>query len=274
MKIVRVGNVSFGNDLPFVLIAGPCQMESRAHALEMASAVGEICQKLNVPFVFKASFDKANRTSVNGKRGIGLEAALTAFADIKEKYACPVVTDVHEPWQCEQAAKVVDILQIPAFLCRQTDLVVAAAKTGKCVNVKKGQFLAPWDMKNVVAKVESAGNERILLTERGVSFGYNTLVVDMRSLPIMKQTGYPVIIDATHSVQQPGGQGTSSGGQREFAPVIANAAITTGIAGVFIETHEDPDKSPSDGPNMIPLCQLESVLAKIKAFDEVAKKQD
>jgi len=271
MKIVKVGNVSFGNDLPFVLIAGPCQMESRAHALEMASAVGEICQKLNVPFVFKASFDKANRTSVNGKRGIGLDAALTAFADIKEKYACPVVTDVHEPWQCEQAAKVVDILQIPAFLCRQTDLVVAAGKTGKCINVKKGQFLAPWDMKNVVAKVESAGNERILLTERGVSFGYNTLVVDMRSLPIMKQTGYPVIIDATHSVQQPGGQGTSSGGQREFAPVIANAAITAGIAGVFIETHENPDKSPSDGPNMIPLCQLESVLAKIKAFDEVAK---
>ena len=274
MKIVKVGNVTFGNDLPFVLIAGPCQMESHAHALEMASAVGEICQKLSIPFVFKASFDKANRTSVNGKRGIGLDAALTAFADIKEKYGCPVVTDVHEPWQCEQAAKVVDILQIPAFLCRQTDLVVAAAKTGKCVNVKKGQFLAPWDMKNVVTKVESVGNERILLTERGVSFGYNTLVVDMRSLPIMKQTGYPVIIDATHSVQQPGGQGTSSGGQREFAPVIANAAITAGIAGVFIETHENPDKSPSDGPNMIPLCQLESVLAKIKAFDEVAKKQD
>ena len=274
MKIVKVGNVAFGNDLPFALIAGPCQMESRDHALELASAIREICQKLNIPFVFKASFDKANRTSVNGKRGIGLEAALTAFSDIKEKYHCPVVTDVHEPWQCEQAAKVVDILQIPAFLCRQTDLVVAAAKTGKCVNVKKGQFLAPWDMKNVVAKVESVQNEQILLTERGVSFGYNTLVVDMRSLPIMKQTGYPVIIDATHSVQQPGGQGTSSGGQREFAPVIANAAITTGIAGVFIETHENPDNSPSDGPTMIPLAQLESVLAKIKAFDEVAKEKE
>lgn len=272
MKKVQVGKIAFSNDLPFVLIAGPCQMESAAHGMEMASAINEICEKLNIPYVFKASFDKANRTSINGVRGMGLERALNAFSDIKTKYGCPVVTDIHEPWQCAEAAKIVDILQIPAFLCRQTDLLVAAGKTGKCINVKKGQFLAPWDMKNVAAKLESTGNENILLTERGVSFGYNTLVVDMRSLPIMKQTGYPVIIDATHSVQQPGGQGTSSGGQREFAPVIANAAVTTGIAGVFIETHADPDKAPSDGPNMIPLTQLEGVLAKIKAFDEVAKK--
>ncbi len=271
MKQVKVGNVIFSNDLPFVLIAGPCQMESPAHALEVAEAVKTICDKLSIPFIFKASFDKANRTSVNGVRGIGLEKALTAFADVKSKFGCSVLTDIHEPWQCAEAAKVVDILQIPAFLCRQTDLVVAAGQTGKCVNVKKGQFLAPWDMKNVVGKVESTGNENILLTERGVSFGYNTLVVDMRALPIMKQTGYPVIIDATHSVQQPGGQGTSSGGQREFAPVIANAAITTGIAGVFIETHADPDNAPSDGKNMIALRDLEAVLAKIKAFDEVAK---
>lgn len=272
MKKVQVGNVVFSNDLPFVLIAGPCQMESEAHGLEMASAVNEICGKLHISYVFKASFDKANRTSVNGVRGIGLDRALRAFADIKAKYACPVLTDVHEVWQCEKAAEVVDVLQIPAFLCRQTDLLIAAGKTGKCVNVKKGQFLAPWDMKNVVGKLESVANENILLTERGVSFGYNTLVVDMRSLPIMKQTGYPVIIDATHSVQQPGGQGSSSGGQREFAPVIANAAITTGIAGVFVETHADPDNAPSDGPNMIPLRDLEAILAKIKAFDEIAKK--
>ena len=272
MKKVQVGNVVFSNDLPFVLIAGPCQMESEAHGMEMASAIDEICKKLNIPYVFKASFDKANRTSVNGVRGIGLDRVLTAFSDIKAKYGCPVVTDIHETWQCEKAAEVADILQIPAFLCRQTDLLLAAGKTGKCINVKKGQFLAPWDMKNVAGKLESTSNENILLTERGVSFGYNTLVVDMRSLPIMKQTGYPVIIDATHSVQQPGGQGTSSGGQREFAPVIANAAITTGIAGVFIETHADPDNAPSDGPNMIPLKELEGVLKKIKAFDELAKK--
>ena len=271
MKQVKVGNVTFSNDLPFVLIAGPCQMESAAHGMEMASAINEICEKLSIPYVFKASFDKANRTSVNGVRGMGLERAMRAFSDIKTKYGCPVITDIHEPWQCAEAAKVVDILQIPAFLCRQTDLVVAASQTGKCVNVKKGQFLAPWDMKNVVGKVESTGNENILLTERGVSFGYNTLVVDMRSLPIMKQTGYPVVIDATHSVQQPGGQGTSSGGQREYAPIIANAAITTGIAGVFIETHADPDNAPSDGANMIPINELESVLAKIKAFDIIAK---
>lgn len=272
MKKVQVGKVVFSNELPFVLIAGPCQMESEAHGMEMACAVDEICTKLNIPYVFKASFDKANRTSVNGVRGIGLDRALKAFSDIKKKFGCPVLTDIHETWQCEKAAEVVDVLQIPAFLCRQTDLLVAAGKTGKCINVKKGQFLAPWDMKNVVGKLESTGNENILLTERGVSFGYNTLVVDMRSLPIMKQTGYPVIIDATHSVQQPGGQGSSSGGQREFAPVIANAAITTGIAGVFIETHADPDNAPSDGPNMIPLRDLENVLAKIKAFDEIAKK--
>lgn len=271
MKQVKVGNIVFSNDLPFVLIAGPCQMESHAHAMEMAEAVKQICDKLSIPFVFKASFDKANRTSINGIRGIGLEKAMLAFSDIKEKFACPVITDIHEPWQCEEVAKVVDILQIPAFLCRQTDLVVAAAKTGHCVNIKKGQFLAPWDMKNVVAKVEAFDNQNILLTERGVSFGYNTLVVDMRALPIMKQTEYPVIIDATHSVQQPGGQGSSSGGQREFAPIIANAAITTGIAGVFIETHQDPDNAPSDGKNMIAVKDLEAVLAKIKAFDQVAK---
>ncbi|MBP5534947.1 MAG: 3-deoxy-8-phosphooctulonate synthase [Alphaproteobacteria bacterium] len=272
MKKVQVGKVTFSNELPFVLIAGPCQMESEAHGMEMACAINEICEKLHIPYVFKASFDKANRTSINGARGIGLDSALRAFSDIKTKYGCPVITDIHEPWQCEKAAEVVDILQIPAFLCRQTDLLVAAGKTGKCINVKKGQFLAPWDMRNVVGKLESTGNENILLTERGVSFGYNTLVVDMRSLPIMKQTGYPVIIDATHSVQQPGGQGTSSGGQREFAPIIANAAITAGIAGVFIETHANPDYAPSDGPNMIPLHQLESILTKIKEFDEVAKK--
>lgn len=271
MKTVKVGNVSFSNELPFALIAGPCQMESAAHSFEMASGIDEICKKLGIGYVFKASFDKANRTSINGKRGIGLDKALQVFADVKAKYGCPVVTDVHEAWQCKPVAEVVDLLQIPAFLCRQTDLVVAAAETGRAVNVKKGQFLAPWDMKNVVAKLESVGNQNILLTERGVSFGYNTLVVDMRALPIMKQTGYPVIMDATHSVQQPGGQGSSSGGQREFAPVLANAAITTGIAGVFIETHQDPDNAPSDGKNMIALKDLEGVLARLQAFDKVAK---
>ncbi len=270
-KQVDVAGVQFSNELPFTLIAGPCQMESHAHGLEMAEALVALTTKLNIPFIFKASFDKANRTSINGIRGMGLEKALVAFQDIKSKFHCPVITDIHEPFQCAEAAKVVDILQIPAFLCRQTDLLIAAGKTGAAINIKKGQFLAPWDMKNVVAKLESTGNTRLLLTERGASFGYNTLVVDMRSLPIMKQTGYPVIFDATHSVQQPGGQGTSSGGQREFAPILANAAISTGIAGVFIETHETPNTAPSDGPNMIPLHQMEAVLTKLKAFDTVAK---
>lgn len=271
--IIRLNDIQFSNETPFVLIAGPCQMESATHGMEMASALRDLTEKLHIPFVFKASFDKANRTSINGIRGMGLEKALTAFADIKEKIGCPVLTDIHEPFQCPIAAEVIDILQIPAFLCRQTDLVLAAGRTNRIINVKKGQFMAPWDMKNVVAKIESTGNHQIILTERGASFGYNTLVVDMRSLPIMKQTGYPVVFDATHSVQQPGGQGSSSGGQREFAPILANCAITTGIAGVFIETHETPDTAPSDGPNMIPLKEMESVLTKLKQYDTIAKQE-
>lgn len=270
-KTVSLGNLNFSNEQPFILIAGPCQAESADHAVQMAGALSEMCKQLGIGYVFKASFDKANRTSLSGQRGLGLEAGLKAFEAVKAQVGCPVLTDIHEGFQCAPAAAVADILQIPAFLCRQTDLILAAAKTGAVINVKKGQFLAPWDMKNVVAKIESTGNHKILLTERGVSFGYNTLVVDMRSLPIMKQTGYPVIFDATHSVQQPGGQGTSSGGQREFAPVLANCAITTGIAGVFIETHETPDVAPSDGPNMIPLHQMPMVLEKLRAFDQVAK---
>lgn len=271
MKHIALPGVTFGNDLPFVLIAGPCQMESREHGLEMASALKELTQRLGIGFVFKASFDKANRTSLSGQRGMGLEKGLAAFRDIKEQVGCLTLTDVHEPGQCAAAAEVVDILQIPAFLCRQTDLLVAAARTGAVINVKKGQFLAPWDMKNVAAKIADSGNDQILLTERGASFGYNTLVVDMRALPIMKETGYPVIIDATHAVQQPGGNGTSSGGDRRFAPVIANAALTTGIAGVFAETHKNPDQAPSDGPNMIVFAQLEDLLKKMMAFDRVAK---
>lgn len=270
-KEIQVADLKISNDKPFTLIAGPCQMESASHGMEMAEALVSLTKKLDIPFIFKASFDKANRTSISGVRGMGLEKAMMAFQDIKDKFHCPVITDIHEPFQCEIAAKVVDVLQIPAFLSRQTDLLIAAGKTNAAINVKKGQFLAPWDMKNVAAKLESTGNQNIMLTERGASFGYNTLVVDMRSLPIMKQTGYPVIFDATHSVQQPGGQGTSSGGQREFAPVLANAAITTGIAGVFIETHETPDTAPSDGPNMIPLHQMEQVLKTLKSFDEIAK---
>ncbi len=270
---VSVGSVTFGNDLPFVLIGGPCQIETKSHAVELAGKIVEITKKLGIPYVFKASFDKANRTSIAGVRGIGLEKALEVFSEIKERYGCPVVTDVHEPYQCAEVAPVVDILQIPAFLCRQTDLVVAAARTGKAVNVKKGQFLAPWDMKNVVSKAEQAGNPNVLVTERGASFGYNTLVVDMRSLPIMaEQTGCPVVFDATHSVQQPGGQGTSTGGQREFAPVLARAAVAVGVASVFIETHEDPAKSPSDGPNMIPLAELEGVLESLSAIDKLVKR--
>lgn len=270
--IVDVGSAKFGNALPLALIAGPCQLESRAHALEMASALKEIAARVGIPLVYKTSFDKANRTSAKGARGMGLDASLPIFAEIKSKLGLPVLTDVHEADQCARAAEVVDILQIPAFLCRQTDLLIAAAKTGRVVNVKKGQFLAPWDMKNVVAKITDAGNPNVLVTERGVSFGYNTLVTDMRALPLLAQTGAPVIFDATHSVQQPGGQGTSSGGQREFVPVLARAAVAVGVAGVFIETHQDPDKAPSDGPNMVPLKEMESLLRTLVEFDRLAKK--
>ena len=258
--------------MPLALIAGPCQLESRAHALEMASALKEIAARVGIALVYKTSFDKANRTSAKGARGIGLDAALPIFAEIKSKLGLPVLTDVHEADQCARVAEAVDILQIPAFLCRQTDLLIAAAKTGRVVNVKKGQFLAPWDMKNVVAKITDAGNPNVLVTERGVSFGYNTLVTDMRALPQLAQTGAPVIFDATHSVQQPGGQGTSSGGQREFVPVLARAAVAVGVAGVFIETHQDPDKAPSDGPNMVPLKEMESLLRTLVEFDRLAKK--
>jgi 2-dehydro-3-deoxyphosphooctonate aldolase (KDO 8-P synthase) len=270
---VTVGSVTFANNRPIALFAGPCQMESRAHALEMAAALKEICGRLGIGLVYKTSFDKANRTSLLAKRGIGLAAALPVFAEIRESLGLPCVTDVHEPAQCAPVAEVVDVLQIPAFLCRQTDLLVAAAKTGRVVKIKKGQFLAPWDMKNVVAKVTGSGNTKVLVTERGVSFGYNTLVVDMRSLPIMAETGAPVIFDATHSVQQPGGQGTSSGGDRRFVPVLARAAVAVGIAGLFIETHQDPDKAPSDGPNMVPLRQLESLLSEVMEIDRAVKKQ-
>ena len=270
--VVSVGNVRIGNALPLALIAGPCQMESREHALEMAVAVKEIAARVGMPLIFKTSFDKANRTSSKGARGLGLEKALPVFAEIRESLRLPVLTDVHEIEQCAKLAQVVDVLQIPAFLSRQTDLLVAAARTGRIVNVKKGQFLAPWDMRNVVAKVTEAGNPNVLVTERGVSFGYNTLVTDMRSLPIMAQTtGAPVVFDATHSVQQPGGQGSSTGGQREFVPVLARAAVAVGVAAVFIETHQDPDNAPSDGPNMVPLKELEALLVRLKKFDEIAK---
>ena len=270
--IVNVGSAKFGNALPLALIAGPCQLESRAHALEMASALKDIAARVGIALVYKTSFDKANRTSAKGARGIGLDASLPIFAEIKSKFGLPVLTDVHEAEQCARAAEVVDVLQIPAFLCRQTDLLIAAAKTGRVVNVKKGQFLAPWDMKNVIAKITDVGNSNVLVTERGVSFGYNTLVTDMRALPQLAQTGAPVIFDATHSVQQPGGQGTSSGGQREFVPVLARAAVAVGVAGVFIETHQDPDKAPSDGPNMVPLKEMESLLRTLIEFDRLAKK--
>ena len=271
-KHVQVGNVTFGNDLPLALIAGPCQMESAEHAMEMAVACKDMCEKLGIGLVFKTSFDKANRTSLGGKRGLGLDAALKVFADIKEKLGLPVLTDVHEPHQCKPVAEVVDVLQIPAFLCRQTDLLVAAAESGAVVNVKKGQFLAPWDMKNVAAKVTDSGNPNVLLTERGTSFGYNTLVTDMRGLPQMAHdTGLPIVFDATHSVQQPGGQGGSSGGDRRFAPVLARAAVAVGVAGVFIETHDDPDNAASDGPNMIPVKDLPDVLKTLIDLDRVAK---
>ena len=270
--VVTVGQTRFGNSLPLTLIAGPCALESRAHALEMAQGLKELADRLGIGLVYKTSFDKANRTSGKSARGIGLEWALPIFAEIRESVGVPVLTDVHEPAQCERVAEAVDVLQIPAFLCRQTDLLVAAAKTGRVVNVKKGQFLAPWDMANVVQKVTGAGNRNVLVTERGASFGYNTLVSDMRALPIMaRETGAPVIFDATHSVQQPGGQGTSSGGQREFVPVLARAAVAIGVAGVFIETHQDPDKAPSDGPNMIALKDMERLLRTLQAFDSIAK---
>ena len=268
---VAVGGVRFGNALPLALIAGPCALESREHALEMAAVLKEIAGRLGIGLVYKTSFDKANRTSAASARGLGLEAALPVFAEIRVRLGVPVLTDVHEPDQCARVAEVVDVLQIPAFLCRQTDLLVAAAKTGRVVNVKKGQFLAPWDMANVVAKITGAGNRNVLVTERGASFGYNTLVSDMRALPILAQTGAPVIFDATHSVQQPGGQGTSSGGERRFVPVLARAATAVGVAGIFIETHQDPDKAPSDGPNMLPLDEMEPLLRSLIAFDKLAK---
>ncbi|MGI8725744.1 MAG: 3-deoxy-8-phosphooctulonate synthase [Methyloceanibacter sp.] len=269
--VVAVGNARFGNDLPLALMAGPCAMESRAHALEMAEALKGIAGRLGIGLVFKSSFDKANRTSSSSARGLGLKEALPIFAEIKERFGLPIVTDVHEPEQCAAVGDAVDVLQIPAFLCRQTDLLLAAARTGKPVNVKKGQFLAPWDMRHVVAKLVAAGNPNVLVTERGVSFGYNTLISDMRALPILAETGAPVIFDATHSVQQPGGQGAESGGERRFVPVLARAAVAVGVAGIFIETHQDPDKAPSDGPNMLPLKQLESLLAELIAIDELIK---
>ena len=275
--IVQVGRgpgaVRFGADLPLSLIAGPCQLESRAHALEIASALKEIAARRQIGLVFKTSYDKANRTSGSAARGVGLEAALAVFAEIRETLHIPVLTDVHESAQCALAAQAVDVLQIPAFLCRQTDLLVAAARTGRAVNVKKGQFLAPWDMKNVVAKLTGAGAGDVLVTERGVSFGYNTLVSDMRALPILAETGAPVIFDATHSVQQPGGLGGASGGQREFVAVLARAAVAVGVAGVFIETHPDPDSAPSDGPNMTPLRDLEALVAELQDFDALAKRR-
>ncbi|HUC48774.1 MAG TPA: 3-deoxy-8-phosphooctulonate synthase [Xanthobacteraceae bacterium] len=269
--IVAVGAAKFGNKLPLVLIAGPCALESRAHAFEMASALKELTAKLGLGFVYKTSFDKANRTSAGSARGMGLDKSLAIFAELREKLGVPLLTDVHEPDQCAPVADVTDVLQIPAFLCRQTDLLVAAAKTGRVVNVKKGQFLAPWDMSHVVAKITGAGNANVLVTERGVSFGYNTLVSDMRALPVLEQIGAPVIFDATHSVQQPGGQGTSSGGERRYVPVLARAAVAVGVAGVFIETHQDPDKAPSDGPNMIPLKDLPELLERLMHFDALAK---
>jgi 2-dehydro-3-deoxyphosphooctonate aldolase (KDO 8-P synthase) len=270
-RTVHVGNLAIANDKPLALIAGPCALESRAHALEMSHALVELTGRLGIGLIYKTSFDKANRTSLEGARGLGLEPSLPILAEIRETLGCPVLTDVHEPGQCAVVAEAVDVLQIPAFLCRQTDLLVAAAKTGRAINIKKGQFLAPWDMTNVARKVAEAGNEKILLCERGVSFGYNTLVNDMRALPILAETGYPVVFDATHSVQQPGGKGTSTGGQREFVPVLARAAVAVGVAAVFMETHQDPDKAPSDGPNMVKLKELPALLETLMEFDRLAK---
>ena len=268
---VEIGPVRLANHLPIALIAGPCQMESRAHALETAHALKEIAARRGIGLIYKTSYDKANRTSGKAARGLGMEAALPVFAEIRESLGLPTLTDVHEAAHCAPVAEAVDVLQIPAFLCRQTDLLVAAARTGRAVNVKKGQFLAPWDMAHVAAKVTEAGNPRVILTERGASFGYNTLVSDMRSVPIMAETGYPVVFDATHSVQQPGGQGASSGGQREFVETLARAAVAVGVAGLFIETHQDPDRAPSDGPNMVPLSQFEALVARLQAIDALVK---
>lgn len=269
--VVTTGAVRFGNDLPLTLIAGPCQLESRAHAFEIAGALKEITQRLGIALVYKSSFDKANRSSTSAQRGLGMKESLPIFAEIRDSLGLPVLTDVHDAHQCAPVAEAVDILQIPAFLCRQTDLLIAAAKTGKIVNVKKGQFMAPWDMGNAVDKITSAGNNNVMLTERGASFGYNTLVSDMRALPTMADFGVPVIFDATHSVQQPGGLGGSTGGERKFVPVLARAAVAVGIAGVFIETHQDPDNAPSDGPNMVPIDKMEALLKNLMAFDAVAK---
>ena len=270
---VHIGNLTIGNDKPLALIAGPCVLESRAHALEMSHALVELTAKLGIGLVYKTSFDKANRTSSASERGMGLKESLPILAEVREKYGCAVLTDVHTAEQCAPVAEAVDVLQIPAFLCRQTDLLVAAAKTKRAMNIKKGQFLAPWDMKNVAKKVSDAGNDKILLCERGVSFGYNTLVSDMRALPIMAETGYPVVFDATHSVQQPGGQGTTSGGERQYVPVLARAAVAVGVAMVFLETHQDPDQAPSDGPNMVRLKDMPALLADLIAFDKLAKKK-
>jgi len=269
--VVAAGAVRFGNQLPLALIAGPCVLESRDHALEMAGALKEIAARLGIGLVYKTSFDKANRTSATSARGLGLDRALAVFEEIRARIGVPVLTDVHESGQCAEVAAVADVLQIPAFLCRQTDLLLAAAGTGRTINVKKGQFLAPWDMTHVVAKITGAGNSNVMVTERGVSFGYNTLVSDLRALPILARMGAPVIFDATHSVQQPGGRGTSSGGEREFVPVLARAAVAVGVAGVFIETHQDPDRAPSDGPNMVPLNEMEDLLRRLIAFDRLAK---
>ncbi|WP_444463027.1 3-deoxy-8-phosphooctulonate synthase [Rhodobacter capsulatus] len=271
MKNVTIGRLTVANDLPLTVIAGPCQLESLPHALMIAEVMAEACATAGAQFVFKGSYDKANRTSLTGKRGVGLDAGLAILDTVRAKLGCPVLTDIHDAEQAQIAAQVVDVIQIPAFLCRQTDLLIAAGETGRVVNIKKGQFLAPWDMPNVAEKVASTGNDKILLTERGTSFGYNALVADMRGLPVMAKTGYPVIMDATHSVQQPGGLGGASGGQREMAPVMARAAVSLGIAGVFIETHESPDTAPSDGPNMIPLDQMPKLIASLMAFDRLAK---
>lgn len=268
---VKVGDLSISNELPLTLIAGPCQLEGLEHALMIAETLAEACATTGINYIFKASYDKANRTSLSGVRGVGIEHGLDVLAEVRNRVGCPVITDVHTAEQCTLAAQYVDILQIPAFLCRQTDLLLAAGETGKAINVKKGQFLAPWDMPNVAAKIASTGNENIMLCERGSSFGYNTLVADMRSLPTMARTGYPVVMDATHSVQQPGGQGGSSGGQREFAPVMARAAVAIGVAAVFLETHEEPDRSPSDGPNMIPLAAMPNLIRTLREFDKLAK---
>jgi 2-dehydro-3-deoxyphosphooctonate aldolase (KDO 8-P synthase) len=268
---VHIGNLTLGNDRPMAVIAGPCALESRAHALEMSHALAEMTAALGMGFIYKTSFDKANRTSIGAERGLGLEASLPILAEVRETYGCPVLTDVHAPEQCAAVAEAVDVLQIPAFLCRQTDLLVAAAKTGRPINIKKGQFLAPWDMRNVAKKVAAAGNDKILLCERGVSFGYNTLVNDMRALPILAETGYPVVFDATHSVQQPGGKGDATGGERRFVPALARAAVAVGVAAVFMETHQDPDRAPSDGPNIMRRDDMPALLAELQEFDRLAK---